>query len=242
MSVVAGMLSGGARDGRWYVGGSYAGGTWCRRRENSGLRSLWETVEDRHFSGTGASPAPLSWPGGWARKHGRALRSRVRARCRAQGMRVKEPDHGQPDGPRIACDQSIPTLDGGRVGFGVTEDLASRAPIGANVLHVLVQRYRLKRASCSCTIVAVAMVYNRMICFPKLAPARRSMRAHGAMSRPSTMSSRYIRRPEATSGVTSRRKSSKYFARKSKFTNPRMVRLRARAAARIASSLTELPF
>ena len=44
---------------------------------------------------------------------------------------------------------------------------------------------------------------TRTISFPKFFPCSRPMNASGAFSRPSTMSSRNLRRPDVTSGATS---------------------------------------
>ena len=48
---------------------------------------------------------------------------------------------------------------------------------------------------------------TRTISLPKLRPCSRPMKASGARSRPSTMSSRYLMRPARTQAETSRRKS-----------------------------------
>ena len=63
---------------------------------------------------------------------------------------------------------------------------------------------------------------TRTITLPKFSPRKSPIKARGAFSRPSTMSSRYLMRPSRTSGPTSARKSGCWLA-KSNTMKPRSV-------------------
>ena len=74
-----------------------------------------------------------------------------------------------------------------------------------NTLH----RDLCQSPACDADFVRHRIPYDatRTITLPKLRPCSRPMKASGARSRPSTMSSRYLMRPARTQAETSRRKS-----------------------------------